>query len=112
MKFAVIGPTGFGGSHVCVELLNREQDVVGISRNPEKLGQHQRYSPVKLDVATAPIKQIVDTFKDMDVLIDAYNPPPGPTMYRKSTYELIFHAFHIDNGQELLLKRPARSLLQ
>jgi uncharacterized protein YbjT (DUF2867 family) len=84
MKFAVIGATGFSGSYVCVELLNRGHDVVGISRNPAKLGKHERFQPYPLDVSTASIEEIVEAFKGIDVVVNGFNPPPGPTMYRNS----------------------------
>ena len=81
MRVAVIGPTGYSGSHVCVELLNRGHNVIGFSRNPSKLGKHERYEPVTLDVGSAPIQELVEAFKGMDVLINGYNPPAGPTLY-------------------------------
>ena len=84
MKFAVIGATGFSGSHVCVELLNRGHDVVGISRNPAKLGKHERFQPYPLDVSTASIEEIVEAFKGIDVVVNGFNPRPGPTMYSNS----------------------------
>ena len=63
MRVAVIGPTGYSGSHTCVELLNRGYEVSGISRNPEKLGTHHKYKPIRLDVNTASIEQLVEAFK-------------------------------------------------
>lgn len=81
MKVGVLGPTGFSGSHCAVELLNRGHDVVGISRNPERLGQHEKYTPCHLAVETAPIEDIIATFSGLDVLVNAYNPSPGPGLY-------------------------------
>lgn len=78
MKVAVIGPTGFTGSHVCVELINRGHEVTGLSRNPEKLGKHSNYHPVKLDASTASIAEIVDTLQGFDALVNAFN---GPNNY-------------------------------
>ena len=75
MRVAVLGPVGFGGSHVCVELLKRGHDVVGISRNPEGLGRNEHYNPIVLDLLKASVKEIVDVLKDVDVLINCYNPP-------------------------------------
>lgn len=84
MRVAVIGPTGYSGSHVCVELLNRGHEVIGISRSPEKLGKHDKYTPLKLDATTASIAELVDAFKDVDVVVNGFNPPAGPNMYSKS----------------------------
>ena len=83
MKFAVIGATGYSGSHVCVELLNRGHEVVGISRNPKKLGKHEKYRPYALDVSAASIEQIVEVLNDVDVVVNGFNATPGPLMYSK-----------------------------
>ena len=88
MKVAVIGASGFSGSHVCVELLNRGHDVIGISRNPAKLGKHERFQPYPLDVSTASIEELVEALKGVDVVVNGFNPPPSPTMYRNSSHQL------------------------
>lgn len=75
MKVAVIGPTGFSGSHTCVELLNRGYEVAGLSRNPDKLGKHEKYTPVKLDASTASIAEIAQALDGHEVLINGYNGP-------------------------------------
>ncbi|KAK3711895.1 hypothetical protein LTR37_009413 [Vermiconidia calcicola] len=82
MRVAVIGPAGFSGSPVCLELLNRGHDVVGISRNPGRLGKHERYTPLTLDIGLATIHEIADAFNGIDVLVNAYNPPAGPNLYK------------------------------
>jgi uncharacterized protein YbjT (DUF2867 family) len=81
MKVAVVGATGYGGSHVCLELLNRGHNVIGISRNPAKIGTHESYEPYPLDVGAASIEEIVEAFKGVDVVVNSFNPSPGPTMY-------------------------------
>ena len=87
MHVAVIGPAGFGGSHVCKELLNRGHTVTGISRSPEKVGKHKDYEPKPLDLGTASISDVVKAFQSIDVVINAYNPPGGPTMYSTRHHE-------------------------
>lgn len=82
MRVAVIGATGYGGSYICVELLNRGYDVLGVSRHPEKLGKHEKYSLRPMDVAAASIEEIVEVFKGVHAVVNSYNPSPGPTMYR------------------------------
>ena len=74
LKVGVIGPAGFGGSYLCVELLNRGHTVIGISRNPSKLGKHPRYIPRSVDIDNAPIEEIAETFKGLDVLVSEYGP--------------------------------------
>jgi uncharacterized protein YbjT (DUF2867 family) len=81
MHVAVIGAAGFGGSHVCKELLNRGHHVTGISRSPEKLGKHEHYNAKALDLGTASIPDLAEAFKGMDVVVNSYNPPGGSTMY-------------------------------
>ncbi|KAK5680269.1 hypothetical protein LTS10_007196 [Elasticomyces elasticus] len=82
MKVAVLGPAGFGGSHVSVELIQRGHDVVGVSRHPEKLGKHDHYKPVVLDITSASIVELIDVFKSVGVVINAFNPPYSPTVYK------------------------------
>ena len=74
LKVGVIGPAGFGGSYLCVELLHRGHEVVGISRNPEKLGAHDRYTPRKADVSAQSIEELAEAFKGLDVLVNEYGP--------------------------------------
>jgi len=50
LKIAVLGPAGFGGSYLCVELINRGHHVTGVSRNPDKLGKHNLYSTTRVDL--------------------------------------------------------------
>jgi putative NADH-flavin reductase len=40
MKIALIGATGFAGKAILLEFLDRNHEVTGISRHPEKLGFH------------------------------------------------------------------------
>lgn len=84
MRIGIIGPTGFSGSHTALELLNRGHEVVGLSRHPERLGTHERYTPIPLAIETAPMENLVAALKDLDVLINAYNPGPGPNVYSTS----------------------------
>jgi len=74
LKVGVIGPAGFGGSYLCVELINRGHHVVGYSRNPAKLGKHRRYQPYVLDVSLRKIEDLAKAFEGLDVLIDEYGP--------------------------------------
>lgn len=74
MRIGVIGPCGFSGSYLCVELLNRGHEVVGISRSPERLGTHSRYEPRSTDVAKSSIHQLSEAFEGLEVLINGYGP--------------------------------------
>ena len=74
LNVAVIGPGGLGGSYCCVELLNRGHKVTGLSRNPETVGKHANYTPVKLDINQSSLSDIAKAFDGHDVIIDAYGP--------------------------------------
>ena len=74
LKIGVIGPAGFGGSYLCVELINRGHEVVGFSRSPAKLGSHKRYRPQVLDVSSQKIEQLAEAFQGLDVLVNEYGP--------------------------------------
>jgi len=74
LKIAVLGPAGFGGSYLCVELINRGHQVTGISRNPSKLGSHKLYSTINLDLEKCDIEEMTEAFKGHDVVIE-YLPP-------------------------------------
>jgi len=69
LKVAVVGSTGYAGSHACIELLSRGHLVSGVSRNPEKIGTHPNYTSVPIDLETASISQLVDAFTDHDVVV-------------------------------------------
>lgn len=74
LRVGVVGPAGFGGSYLCVELLNRGHTVVGISRNPGKLGKHERYIPRSLNIDDISIADLAKSFNDVDVLVSEYGP--------------------------------------
>ncbi|KAJ4296319.1 hypothetical protein N0V90_006364 [Kalmusia sp. IMI 367209] len=74
LRVGVIGPAGFGGSYLCVELLNRGHTVIGLSRNPQKLGSHERYTPRALDIDSVSISSLAAHFSDIDVLVSEYGP--------------------------------------
>lgn len=74
LRVGVVGPAGFGGSYLCVELLNRGHTVVGISRNPGKLGKHERYIPRSLNIDDISIADLAMSFNDVDVLVSEYGP--------------------------------------
>ncbi|RMZ66830.1 nad-dependent epimerase dehydratase [Pyrenophora seminiperda CCB06] len=74
LRIGIIGAAGFGGSYLSVELLNRGHTVVGISRQPEKLGKHERYIPRPVDIDKVSIGELAETFGDLDVLVSEFGP--------------------------------------
>lgn len=77
LTIGVIGPCGFTGSHVCLELLQRGHKVIGISRHPEQLGQHPNYSCRSINIETIEIFSLVENISGLDVLISCYGPHTG-----------------------------------
>ncbi len=74
INIGVIGPAGFSGSYLCLELISRGHRVVGISRHPEKIGNHSRYQPRPADVNHLDINSLAKVFEGLDVLVNAYGP--------------------------------------
>lgn len=70
----VIGPAGFGGSYLCVEVIRRGHSVIGLSRNPESFGSCPGYTPRKLDIEAASIDDVANSISDIDVLVSQYGP--------------------------------------
>ncbi|HRO48171.1 NAD(P)-dependent oxidoreductase [Agriterribacter sp.] len=72
MKLTVIGASGFVGSEVLKEALNRGHQVTAIVRHPEKVSvQNDHLSVVRGDVMdTAALAELI---KGSDMVISAYN---------------------------------------
>src|SRR5690349_17037180 len=73
MKIAVIGATGFVGSLLVKELLNRGHQVTAIARNPAKLDSNNKnLVTVPADVFNT--DELAKTLKGHDAIVSAYNP--------------------------------------
>jgi uncharacterized protein YbjT (DUF2867 family) len=70
LKIVVLGPSGFGGSYLCVELINRGHHVTGISRSPEKLGSHKLYTAKSVDLEGASVEELAAAFEGHDVVVE------------------------------------------
>lgn len=71
-KIALIGASGFVGSAILNEALNRGHQVTAIVRNPEKITlKHPNLIIVKADVSNG--SQLTEICKGMDAVISAYN---------------------------------------
>jgi uncharacterized protein len=72
MKVALVGATGFVGSHILQELLNRKHQVTAIVRNPNKLTvQNPLLTIVRGDVLQE--AEVAALVKNNDVVVSAYN---------------------------------------
>lgn len=72
MNVALIGASGFVGSAILKEALNRGHHVTAIARNPEKITlQHENLTLQKADVLDA--DQVTKAVAGKDAVISAYN---------------------------------------
>lgn len=71
MKAVVIGATGFVGSAIVHELLNRDITVTAISRK-EKTSEHRNLTYVALDVNQ--VEELAKVLESHDVVISAFSP--------------------------------------
>ncbi|MET0351513.1 MAG: NAD(P)-dependent oxidoreductase [Rhizobacter sp.] len=72
MKIALIGGTGFVGSAVLEELLQRGHQVVALARDPAKYTARDGLTVAKADVLDA--AQVADAVRGTDAVVSAYNP--------------------------------------
>lgn len=72
MKIALIGATGFVGSAILPELLNRGHQVTVLARNPAKVAPQEKLNVVAADVLDS--AQVAREVKGHDAVISAYNP--------------------------------------
>ncbi len=71
MKVALIGASGFVGSAILNELLQRGHEVTAIVRNPEKIKQGSTVSVIKANVLNQ--SEVEDAVKGQEAVISAYN---------------------------------------
>lgn len=82
MKIAIIGATGFVGSEVLKEALNRGHQVTAIARNTEKISAKSEL----LGILAIDVKQtdkLAEALNGNDVVISAFNPGwNNPNIYQ------------------------------
>lgn len=71
MKIALIGATGFVGSTILKEALNRGLEVTAIARHPENIKPQDHLKVVKSDVMDS--DALAKILKGNDVVVSAYN---------------------------------------
>ena len=72
----LIGATGFVGSAILNELLQRGHKVTAVARNPEKIGaSNPNLTVVKADVSSA--ETVAQLAAGFEVVVSAYNPGWG-----------------------------------
>ncbi|HKO31979.1 MAG TPA: NAD(P)-dependent oxidoreductase [Nitrospiraceae bacterium] len=82
MKIALIGATGFVGSAILKEALDRGHEVTAIVRNPDRLTLHAKLHPMKGNVYNE--EEVVRLVEGSDAVISAFNPGwSSPDIYGK-----------------------------
>src|SRR5215467_959831 len=80
MRIALIGATGFVGSAILQEALQRGHEVTAIVRHPEKLSPHPKLHPHKADVHKG--DEVIQSIAGHDAVISAFSPGwTNPNMY-------------------------------
>ena len=72
MKLALIGATGYVGSALLQEALDRGHQVTALVRHPQKLPQHARLSAVPADVHRVAV--LSEQLRGHDAVLSAFNP--------------------------------------
>src|SRR5690554_4089011 len=70
MKIAIIGATGFVGSNLVKEAVNRGLEVTAIARNVDKITD-EKVNKVAVDVNN--IEELSQVLKEQDVVVSAFN---------------------------------------
>ena len=82
MKVALIGASGFVGTAILNELLQRGHIITAIVRNPEKIKKAENIIAVKADVLNE--SEVADAVKGNDIVISAYNAGwANPNLYNE-----------------------------
>ena len=82
MNIALIGATGFVGSAILKEALDRGHEVTAIVRHPEKLQPHAKLRAQKGDVYN--IDEVARLVAGHDAVISAFNPGwKNPDLYNQ-----------------------------
>lgn len=97
MKVALLGATGFVGSALLSEALNRGHQVTAIVRHPDKLAKRSGLTAVRCDIDDS--DALASAIAGNDAVISAFNPGWTPGTVRPQMYESRF-------------AEPLRSLLQ
>jgi putative NADH-flavin reductase len=68
-----MGASGFIGSKLLQEALNRGHIVTAVSRAPEKLSEHANMRPAKAEVSD--VAALTELFRGQDAVVHSYAPP-------------------------------------
>ena len=107
----LIGATGYVGSAILNELVNRGHKVTAVVRDPDKVAVREGVEAVKEDVTN--VEGIAKLAKGKDAVISAYNPGwANPRQYEETleNYPLIVEAAKRAGVERLLIVGGAGTL--
>lgn len=105
MKLALIGATGYVGSKILTEALERGHETTAIVRNIDKLPRHSKLISKQADVANT--SELAALFAGLDAIISSYNPGlPNGIAGARSIIAAVKHA----GAKRLLVVGGAGSL--
>ncbi|MGI6232254.1 MAG: NAD(P)-dependent oxidoreductase [Prevotella sp.] len=107
----LIGATGFVGSHILTELVNRGHKVTAVVRNASKLAKNDNVTSVEEDVTN--VDSIAKIAKGKDAIISAYNPGwtnPDIVKLTETNYPRILEAAKKSGVKRLLIVGGAGTL--
>ena len=111
-KILLIGASGFVGSAILNEAINRDFKVTAVVRHPEKIAiKSNNLSVVKADVSSA--ETVAELCKGFDTVISAYNPGwANPDIYNEtlSVYGAILKGAKVAGVKRLLCVGGAGTL--
>lgn len=111
-KVVLIGASGFVGSAILNEVLDRGFEVVAVVRNPEKIKiSNANLTVTKADVSSS--RAVADLVKGTDSVISAYNPGwNNPDMYAETlkVYPEILKGVKDGGAKRLLIVGGAGTL--
>lgn len=111
-KVVLIGASGFVGSAILNEVLDRGFEVVAVVRNPEKIKiSNANLTVVKADVSSSSV--VANLVKGSDSVISAYNPGwSNPDMYAETlkVYPEILKGVKDGGAKRLLIVGGAGTL--
>ncbi|OOG17092.1 histidine kinase [Sphingobacterium sp. CZ-UAM] len=84
MKVAVIGSTGYVGTHLVKELVDRNYEAIAIARHTESIPSNDNITKVEADINNH--EQLVNALTGADVVISAFNAGwTNPNLYADFT---------------------------
>lgn len=122
MRVALIGASGFVGSHLLTELINRNYHVVAIVRSADKVKEkNDKLKVIETDIFDT--DKLAETLKGCDVVVSAYNPGwKNPNIAEETLkgYESILAAakksgikrIQIVGGAGTLYIRPGKTVIE